>query len=277
MFDMTPCGQVSREFQALWTVAASYVERLGEGDLAWFKGGLSTPLLEHFSFRLGNQLFFVRLEDSEGRLKAPGSMAGLLEISEACAGVPAVMPMRNAGGIWLPAAPGWGLVDARTREPLDPRCLVTGEPVPLSDWELHDAAVKAVIRGLGGRNVLCSSSRPSASPSVWYRGETGAEWVMVRAARHPDIDARPPDNWAQIRDACSERGCGNGYFALAVLAARDPETGLPSDTRPLCRGEDPIVRLLQAPVYLRPSVGEAAQAPPPIAAALETGASAQQA
>ncbi|MDR1313015.1 MAG: hypothetical protein LBQ12_04800 [Deltaproteobacteria bacterium] len=256
MFDVTPCGQMSREFQALWTLAASYVERLGEGGLVWFKGKLSTPLYEHFSFRLGNQLFFVRLEDSEGRLTAPGSMAGLLEISEACAGVPLLMPMRNQGGIWLPSVPGWGLVDARTREPVDPKRLLTSERIPLTDWELHDAAVKAVTRSLGGRKILNTSSHPSISPSVWYRGETGAEWVMVRAARHPDADAQPPGNWAQIREACAERGSGNGYFAVAVFAARDPETGAASETLALCRGDDPVVRLLQAPVYLKPAPPE---------------------
>ncbi|MDR3153413.1 MAG: hypothetical protein LBW85_03870 [Deltaproteobacteria bacterium] len=252
MFDMTPCGQVSREFQALWTLAASYIERLGEGELSWFKGKLSTPLLEHFSFRLGNQLFFVRLEDSEGRLVAPGSMAGLLEISEACAGVPLLMPMRNTGGIWLPAVPGWGLVDARTREPVDPRSLVTREKIPYTDWELHDAAVRAVIRSLGGRAILGSSPHPSVSPSVWYRGETGSEWVMVRAARRAEAEVRPPANWAQIREACVERGSGNGFFAVAVFAARDPETGKASDSLPLCRGSELVPRLIQAQVYRRP-------------------------
>ncbi|MDR1081437.1 MAG: hypothetical protein LBQ79_10875 [Deltaproteobacteria bacterium] len=261
MFDMTPCGQLSREFQALWTLAASYVERLGEGDLSWFKGRLSTPLYEHFSFRLGNQLFFVRLEDSEGRLTAPGSMAGLLEISEACAGVPLLMPMRNQGGIWLPTVPGWGLVDARTSEAVDPRSLVTSERMPLTDWELHDAAVKAVVRSLGGRKILCSSSHPSISPSVWYRGETGAEWVMVRAARYPEADVQPPGNWAQIREACADRGSGNGYFAVAVLSARDPETGEPSALLPLCRGDEPSVRLLHAPVYLKPAPPDDAREP----------------
>ncbi|MDR2613446.1 MAG: hypothetical protein LBG06_11745 [Deltaproteobacteria bacterium] len=272
MFDMTPCGQVSREFQALWTLAASYVERLGEGSLVWFKGRLSTPLFEHFSFRLGNQLFFVRLEDADGRLVAPGSMAGLLEISEACAGVPLVMPMRHTGGIWLPAEPGWGLVDARTREPVDPRSLVTAERIPFTDWELHDAAVKAVTRSLAGRKILCSSSHPAISPSVWYRGETGAEWVMVRAARHPDVDVQPPGNWAQILEACAERGSGNGYFAVAVFAARDPETGRASDTIALCRGGEPVVRLLQAPVYLRPALPEEGPAPPPPGALSAGGA-----
>ncbi|MDR1037724.1 MAG: hypothetical protein LBT40_14525 [Deltaproteobacteria bacterium] len=256
---MTPCGQLSREFQALWTNAASYVERLGEGELHWFKGRLSIPLYEHFSFRLGNRLFFVRLEDSEGRLTAPGTMAGLLEISEACAGVPLLMPMRSLGGIWLPSVPGWGLVEARTREPVDPRGLVTSERVPLTDWELHDAAVKAVVRSLGGRKIICSSSHPSISPSVWFRGETGAEWVMVRAALHPEADAQPPGNWAQIREACAERGSGNGYFAVAVLAARDPETGKASESVTLCRGDDPVVRILQVPVYLKPAPPEDAQ------------------
>jgi hypothetical protein len=265
MFDVTPCGQVSREFQALWTMAASYVERLGEGDLVWFKGRLSTPLLEHFSFRLGNQLFFVRLEDADGRLTAPGSLAGLLEISEACAGVPLLMPMRHTGGIWLPAVPGWGLVDARSRAPVDPRGLVTAERIPYTDWELHDMAVRAVTRGLGGRKILGASSHPAISPSVWYRGESGAEWVMVRAARRADADVQPPGNWAQIREACAERGSGNGYFAVAVFSARDPGTGRPSEELPLCRGGEPASRILQVPVYLRPVSPEERVSPPPSA------------
>jgi hypothetical protein len=33
---------------------------------------------EHLSFRLGNQLFFVRIEDVDGKTQGPGTSVGLL-------------------------------------------------------------------------------------------------------------------------------------------------------------------------------------------------------
>ncbi|MDR1166112.1 MAG: hypothetical protein LBO66_09690 [Deltaproteobacteria bacterium] len=241
----------SREFQACWTLAANYIQRLGVNGLSWFKGDLSAPLFEHFSFRMGNQLFFVRLEDAEGRLKVPGNMSGLLEIAAACKGHPLIMPMRNTGGIWLPIVPGWGLVDAKTKAPVNPKNLLTPERVEYTDWELHDMAVRSILLSLGDKKIISYASHPDLSPSVWYRGESGAEWVIARFARRPAADAAPPSNWARIKESCFSRGSGNGSFVVVAFAAKDPLTGIPDEKRRLCRGDDILVNCRKVKEFLR--------------------------
>ncbi|MDR2339720.1 MAG: hypothetical protein LBF40_06280 [Deltaproteobacteria bacterium] len=236
--EITPYEGIGREFQACWTLAASYVQRLGEGNLAWFKGNLHPPFFEHFSFRLGNQLFFVRLEDTGGRLRVPGDMEGLLEIAEACNGHPLVMPMRYAGGIWLPAFPGWGLFDPRSRNPVNPMRLVGTERVALSDWELHDLAVHSVMAKLPGARPHSFCNHPMISPSIWYEGPSGTEWAIVRFARDPGSHVPLPSNWAQLCESSEGRGFGDGYFAVVLFQGKDPQSGDPIPNAPLYRCQD---------------------------------------
>jgi hypothetical protein len=241
MTDSNSYGEASAEFQQCWTLAASYIQRMGDRDLTWFKGSLYPPFFEHFSFRLGNQLFFVRLEDVEGRLRAPGSMDSLLETAKACRGHPLIMPMKNIGGLWLPIVPGWGLLDALSKAPVDPRSLLDLELVEMTPWELQDLAVHSVLLTLGPRRVLSFTSCPDASPSIWYEGETGVEWIVVRWARWPDSFCPPPANWTEILKASEGRGLGAGFFAVAVFAGRHPASGLPVGHSPMYRGGDVLV------------------------------------
>ncbi|MDR2352814.1 MAG: hypothetical protein LBF22_06550 [Deltaproteobacteria bacterium] len=250
----------SREFQTCWTLAANYIQRLGDNTLSWFKGNLYAPLFEHFSFRMGNQLFFVRLEDAEGRLNVPGNIDGLFEIAGACNGHPLLMPMKNTGGIWLPIVPGWGLVDAKTKEPVNPKNFLTGERVEYTDWELHDMAVHSVIMSLGTRKIHCFSNHPDLSPSIWYEGESGIEWIIVRWSRYPEADAGPPGNWAEIRESCFARGCGNGYFAVVIFAGKDPLTGKPVENLPLIRGGNIMINYQKFHKFLVPQ-GELTSCP----------------
>jgi hypothetical protein len=37
-------------------------------------------------------------------------------------------------------------------------------------------------------------------PSIWFVGEYGPEWVVVRAARYPVLKANPPANWPRIAE-----------------------------------------------------------------------------
>jgi hypothetical protein len=234
--------EVSAEFRACWALAASYIQRLGDRSLSWFKGSLYPPFFEHFSFRLGSQLFFVRLEDVEGRLKTPGSASSLFEIARECRGRPLIMPMKNIGGVWLPIVPGWGLLDAAAKAPVNPAALVTEEDIEMTPWELHDLAVHSVIASLGEKRLISFNNHPDTSPSVWYEGETGAEWVIVRWARFPQTGARLPANWAQILEAASARGLGAGFFAVAAFSGAGSEGG-PSAEAPILRGGNILVSL----------------------------------
>ena len=101
---------VSEEFASCWQAAGRHIEAQAQGPLhSWLKANLNPPFLEHLSFRLGNQLFFVRIEDADEKLEIPGSRKGLRKIAEGCRGYACLMPMRRQAGVWTP--------DAAARQP----------------------------------------------------------------------------------------------------------------------------------------------------------------
>ena len=55
-------SEVSEEFAKCWKAAGIHIQNQAQGGLrSWLKADLNPPFLEHLSFRLGNQLFFVRI------------------------------------------------------------------------------------------------------------------------------------------------------------------------------------------------------------------------
>jgi hypothetical protein len=109
--------------------------------------------------------------------------------------------------------------------------LVTAEPVEMTDWELHDFAVQVVRQQLKseGRQLMSWQSNPGVDPSIWFVGDHGPEWVVVRAARYaadPDVDdkASPPPNIGQI--AHDSAGTGRvGHFAAVTVGCTDTMAG----------------------------------------------------
>jgi len=78
---------------------------------------------------------------------------------------------------------------------------------------------------------------PSVDPSIWFVGDPGPEWVVVRAARCPKKMAEPPRNWRAIAEGCARIG-KSGHFASVPVAnsddAFDPTSAIPPT--PLWRG-----------------------------------------
>jgi hypothetical protein len=78
MYEIT-MAQPSRDYLAMWQAAGNHIQSFFQDGLeSWFKVDPRPPFLEHLSFRLGNQVFFIRLEDVEGRAEVPGNREGLL-------------------------------------------------------------------------------------------------------------------------------------------------------------------------------------------------------
>jgi hypothetical protein len=206
--------EVSEEFERCWNAACRHIQKQVQSSLhiqqlqqqeqghffSWLKSTLIPPFLEHMSFRLGNQLFYIRIEDVDGRLDIPGSRDGLLSIAEGCKGHPCIMQMRHRAGGWTPDATDWGLIDARTGMTVDPVAQVSDERIEMTDWELQDFAVQIVRDHLkkAGRTLMSWQSRPAVHPSIWFVGNSGPEWVVVRVVRYPDKKAELPANWQQI-------------------------------------------------------------------------------
>jgi hypothetical protein len=218
----------SEDFARCWQAAGRHLQRQVQDGLSWLKADLAPPFLEHLSFRLGNRLFYVRLEDAEGHLPVPGNRGGLLTIAEGCQGHPSLMPMRRRGAAWEPALPGWGLRDLRTGAPVDPPSLVTDERIEMTEWEVHDFAVQVVRDQLRaeGRQIMSSQGNPAVDPSLWFIGDDGPEWVVVRAHRHPDPPPLRPANWDAIADRCARLSRRGHFEPVGFANADEPDQKL---------------------------------------------------
>ena len=237
----------SQEFARCWKAAGLHIQRLAQGNVPWLKANLHPPFLEHLSFRMGNQLFFVRLEDVEGSLRVPGSREGVLAIAQGCKGRACLMPMRCRGTEWVADGQGWGLTDLQTGEALDPVALIGGELVEMTEWELQDFAVQVVKDHLAkqGRTLMSWQGNPSVDPSIWFVGDNGPEWVVVRAARYPKTSVEPPANWRAIAERCTGLGKFGHFASVGVANADDtfdPTGAVPA--MPLWRGHGIFVRFV---------------------------------
>lgn len=219
--------EMTEEFFRCWRAAAFHLNSQIDGGIrSWLRLESSPPFLEHFSFRIGNQLFFVRVEDADGDVRGPGTLQGLETICLGAGGYGCALPMRrNLAGEWLADQPGWGLVEAWTRTLLDPFALVTDEKIEMTDWEVHYMAVQVVRDELtkAGYHLISWQSNPDVEPSIWVVGESGEpEWIIVRGARFPATEAARPSNWQEIAESCARLG-DTGHFAWVSLASADQD------------------------------------------------------
>ena len=237
--------EVTEEFAHCWQAAGRHLQTQVQGKITWLKASLSPPFLEHLSFRLGNQLFFVRLEPADIRIPVPASREGLFYIAKGCNGHPCIMPMVQRRGLWTPDNPGWGLLDPISEKRLDPIALVSDEPIEMTDWELHDFAVQVVRDQIvkDGRALMSSQGNPAVDPSIWFVGDYGPEWIVVRAARYPATKVDVPVNWPEIADRCARLGRA-GHFAPVAIASTDEafDTTGKIPVTPLWRGHGMHVR-----------------------------------
>lgn len=214
--DMTRCTQ---EFHECWAAAARHLHFQGQGSLNWIRDHCKPPYGEHLSFRMGNQIFFVRIEDADHHIDVPGNHDGFLSLAERCNAQPFLMPMRKRGMEWRPVTGGWGLLRPDSRNPVNPVESVTDELIEMSDWEVHDTAVQVIRNNLekDGRELMSWCSDTDISPSIWFVGEDGPEYVVVKAARYPAADPALPENIDVIREQCRETST-RGNFAAFVIA-----------------------------------------------------------
>jgi hypothetical protein len=231
----------SQEFVSCWTMAGKHIENSAQGKLFWLKAHLHPPFLEHLSFRLGNQLFFVRIEDIDTNLKTPGSLDGLMRVATGCNGYPCILPMKKRGNNWIPTEDGWGLIHAVSRKQIDPVMLISGENIEMTEWELYDFAVQIVRNNLHGHQIMSWSSDPEITPSIWFIGEHGPEWVLVKAVKYPETDAKLPNDIAKLYHKCSKIAT-KGHFAVVGIASSDQQHSNADAMLPLFRGHGLVAR-----------------------------------
>jgi hypothetical protein len=234
--------KMSDDFGHCWNAAGMHLSKqVDAGLLSWLRAHPHPPFLEHLSFRLGNQLFFIRVEDAAQKLTGPGDPQGHIIAARQANGRACVMPMKKKflGGNWVADMPGWGLIDASTRKPIDPIAFVTDEKIEMTQWEVNDMAVQIVRNYLQaeGFEIMTWQGDPEVDPAIWFVGESKQpEWVVVRSTAFPSKQAAVPSNWDAIAAQCRRLGA-SGYFAsVAIASANQPFASLDEAPVPLWRG-----------------------------------------
>ena len=236
-----PQQTITEEFVKCWQTAGMHLERQSDLPLSWIKASLDGLLMEHFSFRLGNQIIFIQLEDVDGNLEYPSQRVAFLEKAEAWQGVPCIMPMKKVGREWQAMLPDWGLQHAITNELIIPPALITDEAIEITDYELQDFAIQIVRDKLkaDGKAITSTQSDPLVNPSIWFVDSGNSSWVIVRAARYPKMTATPPANIGELGTRMLAAG-HIGYFASVTVANAadpfDPAAEKTGNYLPLIRG-----------------------------------------
>ena len=240
--------EMTEAFFPCWKAAGIHLSKQVDGGIqSWLRAHPYPPFLEHLSFRLGNQLFFVRIEDVDGKAQGPGTIRGLAAAARDGNGHACILPMKKKlfGGSWVADMPGWGLLNAETRKPINPVSLVTEEKIEMTPWEVHDMAVQVVRDYLQkeGFELMSWQGNPEVDPSIWFVGKTRRpEWVVVRSAKFPASNADRPTNWAAIADGCARLSTTGHFASVAVVSVNQPFASSEEAPVPLWRGHGMHVR-----------------------------------
>jgi len=234
----------SDEFVKCWQAAGLHIQNQSQGALkSWIRADFNPPFLEHLSFRLGNQLFFIQLTDEDNNLEMPGNLGGLKRIAKDSNGLACLMPMQKKDGEWVAVQNGWGLVDLKTNKAINPLDFVSDELIEMTDWELHDFAVQIVRENLNkeGKTITSWNGDPEIQPSIWFENGSSLEWIVVKYSRWPDDKPEIPKNIKQITEEVKKlSGISKGNFAsIGIASADDPFDPLAKNNNnflPLFRG-----------------------------------------
>ena len=212
---------LSDDFLRAWSAAGKHIQSKGGPGVKWLRMNPYQPMAEHLSFLLGNQLFFVHIHAAEfGRVPCEA----FFKLSRLANATPCIMPMRETLLGYDVFRHGWGLVHAETGAEIDPPAMITSEVVEMSDWELHDFAIKVVASHIekNGLRLMSTCSDPEINPQLWFEDNGTENIVIVRAARYPEDRPQLDDTIIDI----GSRVLGNpdaGYFApMTVANADDP-------------------------------------------------------
>ena len=239
-----PMNEVTDDFVRCWQAAGQHLQsQIEEGALNFFRANLTPPFLEHLSFRLGNQIFFIHVTDDQGELQKPSTLEATFTAAEMCKGIPCQMVMQRSTTGWVPKFGGWGLTHAETGESVSPLDLVSDELIEMSDWELQDFAIQIVRDHLEkeGYQIDSTVSDTNIDPQIWFKESDGQlSYAVVRGVRYPEKEANLPHNIEGIMDYCAQK-TKSGYFGSVAVAnaneAFDPDGG----GMPLWRGHGLMV------------------------------------
>lgn len=221
----------TQDYIDIWAAAGKHLAAVSQGAISWIKSDPRPPFLEHLSFRLGNQIFFLRIEDVDDAIHVPGNPEGLFTIAEGYRATACILPMKKIGAEWWPAIPDWGLIDAHSRKPFNPVDLISDEKIEMTAWELQDFAVQVVRNYLTdqGFDIMSFNGAPQAHPSIWFVREKQPEWVEVSYALYPEMKMECPPIIDELLATPNLKECPGSIAKVFIVSSAEMtnESGTP--------------------------------------------------
>ncbi len=210
-------------------------------ELRWIKPILCQPIVEHFSFYVGGQAYFIQVIDMDHKIHIDSTATKkMLEVADAYNGYACFMLLKkfNSNNItsWCPVYPNWGLIEIKSGKEIDPYSLVSDHPVLATRWELHQYAIDFVVNHLISteHNILAIISNPKIMPSIWFENNDQAEWVVVKEYFYPYTSVDNIDDFVKfLRNSASSEY--HGYYAEVGIHALNQD--LFKEKCPLYRGD----------------------------------------
>lgn len=166
----------SPAFIEAWSFAGRDLSAQGQGALSWVRDHLHPPLVDHLSFRLGNQILCVLINVATGgqRSLSRADEDRLVSFCKLHSLIACRYDLRRApDGSLAKEGAGWNLVSLPGETPINPAGLVSAEPIPMSAWEIHDLGLQIVRRHLAEHqcNVTSYQSMLDLDPSLWFENQ----------------------------------------------------------------------------------------------------------
>jgi hypothetical protein len=241
-------NSISNDFQKLHHIAGRWLHnQVSQYSPRWIRLTISDIAGEHYSFFAGNQAFFVRIEDVDGEIIAPGTRNAWLRMVMNWGGVACLLrAKRYHDSILCAAQVDFELVEPDSMHPIDIRKHLLSQPPEMNEWEIHDFGIifvrQYVERDLGGR-VLSYQSDPDVLPSIWVEidGKQGA--IVVCTGRYPANHLEPTEFVTVVSTKLAALQVNTFYASVTIMSVHEqPE--LASNAAPLMRGEGLIPRFL---------------------------------
>jgi hypothetical protein len=240
MQDIIDPQDVDETFWNMWCAGGAHLEDMFKStDAKWLRAEL--PLFrEHYSFSLGDNLFFVQVydaEDTAGHLRHSNRLEMIVEDAHApsAKALGCFLPMKKSSNGWKPAMPGWGLFDYKTSEPINPSELkreilesshVQSSWVEMGDWEIHDAGVMIARNYLtaNGWEIEHWQSNRHVFPSlIALKEEQRFAFVVTTSVQPHSEKGHRPESAALIRSKMRQLGLIPKFIGLAVAdGTHDP-------------------------------------------------------
>ena len=232
--------EIDEIFWKMWCAGGTHLQKMFKStDARWLRAEL--PLFrEHFSFSLGDNIFFVQVydvEDADQRFQYSNRLEMIVEDAHApsAKAIGCFLPMKHSSEGWKPALSGWGLTDYKTAKHIHPIDLkrdkivsqhVTSSWVQMGDWEIHDVGVQLARNYLAekGWEIEQWQSDRHVFPSLIAVKEEQKFAFVVSTSVQPNSEkGHRPESVASVRSRMRQLGLIPKFIGLAVAdGTHDP-------------------------------------------------------